>query len=50
MPITASCGASNAQGNHVERKRTRFSMVADASPFAEEGRHKKRPAGAGQGS
>ena len=23
-PITASCGASNAQGNHVERKRTRF--------------------------
>ena len=43
MPITASCGASNAQGNHVERKRTRFSMVADASPFAWRAATKKGP-------
>ena len=42
MPITASCGASNAQGNHVERKRTRFpwSRMLARLPG---GRHKKGP-------
>jgi hypothetical protein len=42
MPITASCGASNAQGSHAERKRTRFSMGRHASRFLSK-RAKKGP-------